>query len=157
MWSGVRWVLAVACAAAVTLLAACSTTAGAQPVMNPSDLVATWTSPDGGSMSFTGDHRFTVSGLRIGKFWNACASGTRLTASGTWQFLNSQGDSGSGLNGLQKGSMVDLSFAGATGNPAVNCTGGFLRFTSWDVGAARGLCLQLDPDTPCAGYIFNRR
>jgi hypothetical protein len=148
--------MAAACAAAVTVLAACTTQSGSQPVMGPADLVAVWTSPDGGSMSFTGDHRFTVTGLRIGQFWNACARGSRLSASGTWQFLNSQGDSGPGLNGYQQGSMVDLSFTGATGAPAVGCTGGFLRFTSWNVGSAPGLCLQMDPDTPCDGYVFNR-
>jgi hypothetical protein len=58
--------------------------------------------------------------------------------------------------GYPQGSMVDLAFDGAAGHPSAGCTGGFIKLTTWNVGSVPGLCLQLDPDTPCDGYIFTK-
>lgn len=143
-------------AVAVTALAGCVAQSGTQSVLTPADLAATWTSHDGGSIAFSADHRFVAIGLRLGKFWKPCAGVGKISVSGTWQFLNSQGDSGGGLTGYAKGRMVDLSFDGANGSPTIGCTGGFIKLTTWNVGSAPGLCLQFDPDTPCVGYIFNK-
>jgi hypothetical protein len=154
---GVRPPLAAAvpAALAVTMLAACAVQAASSPALTPAELTATWASPDGGSIAFAADHSFAASGLRLGKFWSPCAGAGKISVSGMWRFLNSQGDSGA--TGYSRGSLVDLSFASAAGNPTIGCTGGFLKLTSWNVGSTPGLCLQFDPDTPCDGYIFSKR
>jgi hypothetical protein len=97
-----------------------------------------------------------ATGLRLGKFWNPCAGAGEISVSGTWQFLNSPGDSAPGFTGYSKGSLVSLNFDGAPGNTSAGCTGGEIKLTSWNEGSTRGLCLQFDPDTPCDGYIFNK-
>lgn len=144
-------------AAAVTMLAACVTRSGTQPVLTSTDLVAVWRSHDGGSIAFTSDHRFVATNLSLGKFWNGCAGAGKISASGTWQFLSSQGDSSISFTGYSRGKMVGLSFDGAAGNPSIGCTGGAIKLTSWNVNSTPGLCLQMDPDTVCDGYVFNRR
>ncbi len=152
-----RAAAAIYVAAAVTLLVGCVTLSGTQSVLSSADLVAVWRSPEGGSIAFSGDHRFVATGLRLNKFWNGCAGTGRISASGTWQFLNSQGDSSVGSTGYSTGRLVDLSFDGAAGNPSIGCTGGAIKLTSWNVHSKPGLCLQMDPDTACDGYVFNRR
>lgn len=155
--AGIRYVLAIAyIAAAVVLVTSCVAQSGTQPVLSSSDLVATWTSPDGGSITFTRNHRFTAAGLRLDRFWKGCAGVGRISASGTWQFLNSHGSSGLSPTGYAKGSLISLSFGGVADNPSLGCTGGGIELTSWNVGSTPGLCLQFDPDTPCDGYVFNR-
>jgi hypothetical protein len=147
---------AVGAVATITLLAAHGPPSGTQSVLNPADLAATWTSPGGGSITFARDHSFVATALRLDKFWNPCAGAGKISVSGTWQFLNSQGGSGPGLTGYPQGSMVDLTFDGAAGNPSIGCTAGFIKLTTWNVGSTPGLCLQFDPDTPCDGYLFSK-
>lgn len=138
-------------AVAVIILVACVTQVGAQPVLSSADLTAKWVSPDGGSITFAATHRFTATGLRIGKFWRGCARLGEISGSGNWQFLNSHGDSG--VVGFTRGSLVSLTFEGRSSA----CIAGQLTLTSWNVGSKRGLCVQFDPDTPCDGYVFDKR
>jgi hypothetical protein len=145
-------VVAAACAAAAMIMfAACSVPSGAQPVLSSADLAATWASPDGGSITFASDNRFKASGLRFDKFWAGCAGRGKISGPGTWQFLSAQGDSGM----YSKGSLIGLYFAAVAGGSSSLCLGG-ITLTSWNVDSAPGLCLQMDPDTPCAGYIFKK-
>jgi len=129
--------------AAMILLAACVQQSGTQPVLSSSDLVATWVSPVGGSISFASDHRFTTSGLRLGKYWGGCAKTGRISAAGTWQFLSPQGDSGVNPTGYSKGSLIDLSFDQTPGPSPIDCIGGAMTLTSWNLGSARGLCVAI--------------
>lgn len=142
-------VVGVAVVAVTALLAPRAVPSGTQSVLGPANLAATWTSPDGGSITFARDHGFAATGLRLDKFWTPCAGAGTISVSGTWQFLDANGDSG--LD--PAGSMVGLTFDGAAANPAIGCTGGGIMLTTWNAG----LCLQFDPDTPCDGYIFSKR
>jgi hypothetical protein len=29
--------------------------------------------------------------------------------------------------------------------------------TTWDSGSQQGLCVQMDPDDPCDGYVFTKQ
>jgi hypothetical protein len=147
-------VLAPMCAAAAIILLATCAQYGTQPVLNSADLVATWVSPAGGSITFANSHRFTGAGLRLDKFWGGCAGAGKISVSGTWQFLSPQGDSGAGL--YSRGNLVGLYFDAKAGDPSTGCTGGGITLTTWNTGSATALCLQFDPDTPCDGYLFER-
>lgn len=155
--SGARAAAAGAAAAALALLTGCGTQPAAQPVLSTAGLVATWTSHSGGSVTFAGDHRFAASDLRPGKFWGGCAGSGKFSVSGTWQFLNADGQSSPSLTGYQKGSLIYLAFDPGSGGPSAQCAAGGLTLTSWNVGSAHGLCMRVDPDTPCDGYIFDRQ
>ena len=147
-------VLAPLCAAAAIVLLATRTQYATQPVLSSADLIATWVSPAGGSITFANSNRFTAAGLRLDKFWGGCAGSGKISVSGTWQFLSPQGDSATGS--YANGSLVDLVFNDTAGNPSTGCTGGGITLTSWNTGSAAALCLQFDPDTPCDGYVFER-
>lgn len=69
---------------------------------------------------------------------------------GTWQFLNSQGYSGSSLGYYVKGSVIGLIFT----SPANSKCGD--QFTTWKQGPEVGLCLYLDPDSPCTGSVYTK-
>jgi hypothetical protein len=147
-------VMAPPCAAAAIVLLATRAQSGTQPVLSSTDLVATWMSPAGGSITFANSNRFTAAGLRLDMFWGGCAGSGKTSVSGTWQFLSPQGDSGTGS--YSKGNLVYLYFDDTAGDPLAGCTGGGITLTSWNTGSATALCLQFDPDTPCDGYVFER-
>jgi len=128
-----------------------------QPTLTSADLSTTWRSSDGGSITFAEDHQFSAIGLRLDKFWTGCSGFGEMSVSGTWKFLNSNGDSGPGLTGYPSGSLMSLDFSKASDSPSLGCTGGGIDLTSWNVNSVAGLCLQMDPDTPCDGYIFVRQ
>jgi hypothetical protein len=98
------------------------------------------------------NHVFRAAELRLARFWAGCTKSQEISASGTWQFLSPEGATSQGFGGAYlKGSLVYLTF----NNSPTECLGG-IGLTSWNVGGASGLCLQMDPDTPCDGYIFDK-
>lgn len=155
--SKARTAACAATLAALALLAGCATQSAAQPFLSTAGLVATWTSHSGGSVTFASDHRFTASDLQPGKFWGECARSSEFSVSGTWQFVNADGQSGPSMTGYQKGSLIYLAFDPGSGGPSAQCVAGGITLTSWNVGSAQGLCMQVDPDTPCDGYIFSKQ
>lgn len=117
-------------------------------------MAGTWVSPDGGSIAFSTSHAFTAEGLRLGEFWTGCPKSARISVSGTWEFLNSQGDS-NGFTGFPTGNLLYLTFNSQVHGSPSECLGG-ISLTSWDTSQTPGLCLQMDPDTPCDGYVFDK-
>ena len=138
---------------AVILLAACGGT-HSQPVLNKSDLVGTWTSSKEGKVTFGSDYKFIATDLRIGSYFsNRCQL---VSGSGTWQFLSPQGASGPSLTSYIRGNLISLNFDSSTSVSAFTCTGGGIELTSWKTNSPAGLCLDLDPDSPCTGSLFVR-
>lgn len=130
---------------AVVSLAGCVTfgSAARQPNLVVADLPGTWVSGDGASITFTGDGVFSAAKIDfykvIPKAISACGV---LSGTGTWQLSN-------------PANLVDLRFTSLS--PQGSCSGEFLEMTSWDTGSKPSLCVQIDPDTPCDGYVFTKR
>lgn len=136
-------------AVAAMLLSSCGRS-DTQPVLTRADLAGEWSSSHDATMTFYSDHRLKVSGLNLSAYLGGrnCKD---ISGSGTWQFLNSQGDSGSSLGSYTSGNQIALNFASPI-SPACDAS-----FTSWEVDPPVGLCLDLDPDSPCSGDIFTKR
>ena len=130
------------------ILASCGRS-NAQPVIASSDVIGIWTS-GGASLTFLANQDVSVRDLRLASFFGSSCQD--LTGSGTWQFLSSTGDSGSSLSAIHKGSLISITLSDPNN---MRCDG--LEFTSWKLHGSQGLCLSLDPDTPCTGYVFNRQ
>jgi hypothetical protein len=132
------------CALAVGSLSGCVTLGNADsPALFPPGLQGRWVSGDGASITFKTTGTFTATRVDFGKALpRSCGV---VSGAGTWQL-------GSGA----QANIVTLYFTRMPTSP--DCTGAeFLTMTSWDTGSARGLCVQLDPDTPCNEYIFTER
>jgi hypothetical protein len=100
-------------------------------------------------MRFFADHQFIASGLNLSADGgNTCSD---VTGAGTWQFLSPQGVSGPTLTTYAKGSVVGLIF-----NSPVS-SGCDTEFSSFEINPPLGLCLDLDPDSPCTGEVFTKK
>jgi len=139
-----RWLAAAAFGlAGVFLLASCSR-AYSQPTITGAELLGTWVGPNGASMTFRADQTVTVHNLNLG--WRGpTAHCQSVTATGTWQFLNSQGASGTSPRVYSKGNLVGVEFQA---QQIEVCS---TEFTTWVATPPLGLCLDLDPDVPCTG------
>ncbi len=137
------------CSLAVVLpLAACGPATN-QPVLTSTDLTATWATPSGATLTFFSNHQFAANGLNLAAYFgDSCRN---VTGSGTWQFLSPQGHSGPGPTSYAKGNVVSLVFNSPV-SPLCNA-----EFTSWEIKQSAGLCLDLDPDTPCTGALFSKK
>jgi hypothetical protein len=126
-------------------------------VLRSADLVTTWSSAEGGSVTFAKDHHFTAKGLRLRDlFANRCPP--TATVSGTWEFLGSDGTSGPSLTSHKEGRLIDLSFDSSADYAAYSCTGGGITLTSWSPEPPLTLCIDVDPDTPRGtGYVFEKK
>jgi hypothetical protein len=149
MTRGGRRMTGLLCISAVlALLAGCARGTNT-PVLTRAELVAKWVSPSGASMTFFADHQFTASGLNLSaEGGNACSD---VTGTGTWQFLSPQGVSGHTLTRYAKGSVVQLGFNSPVPS---GCDAGF---SSYEINPPVGLCLDLDPDSPCTGEVFTKK
>ena len=141
-----------ACGLAMGLLTGCVTFGPGpqQPILDVTDIPGTWVSGDGASITFTGAGVFTAAKFDFRKAISACGV---LSGTGTWQLHNPSDDyppspAGSPTN------LVDLTFTSVS--PPGSCSGGIIEMTSWYTSKP-GLCVQIDPDTPCDGYVFTKR
>ena len=133
--------------AAVLMAAGCGGVIDSQPILTRAELVGTWAGPDGATMTFRDDHTVTVRHLDTTPLSNC----RNVSADGTWQFLSPDGVSGPGLTGYSKGDLVGVAFSA---QPILACSS---EFTSWEINPPVGLCLDLDPDSPCTGPVLTKR
>lgn len=148
---GRRATILAACGLATGLLTGCVTIGPApqQPTVNLTALPGRWVSGDGASIIFTSHDTFTATNFNYGKVIPTCRT---LSGSGTWRrHPNSENfptpPAGSPEN------LLDMWFTSVS--PTGSCKG-FMEMTTWDAGK-QGLCVQVDPDNPCDGYVFTKR
>jgi hypothetical protein len=66
--------------------------------------------------------------------------------------LSPQENSGPSLTTYSRGNLVGLTFMNPAHGPC-----GLPQFTSWTSGGSVGLCLDIDPDSPCTGDLFLKK
>lgn len=139
---------------AVGLLTGCVVSIAQQPNLVATDLPGTWVSSDGASITFTGDGTVTATKFDfykvIPKAISACGV---LSGTGRWQLHDPSTDYPAAPAGSPT-NLVDLTFTSLS--PPSTCTDEAIEMTSWDTGSKPGLCVQVDPDTPCNGYVFTK-
>jgi len=137
-----------ACGLATGLLTSCVSLGPApqQPSVSLAAVPGTWVSGDGASITFTSDGTFTAT-----KFNFANAAMPMCPApseAGTWKIHNNSEDYPEpAANSPQN--LLDLWFT------SESCWGS-MELTTWDTGGKQGLCVQVDPDDPCGGYVFTK-
>ncbi len=146
---GHRATVVATCGLATGLLTGCVSFGPSpqQPSVNIATVPGTWVSGDGASITFTSDGTFTAS-----KFNFANAAMPMCPApseAGTWKIHNNSEDYPEPPANSPE-NLLDLSFTSET------CWGA-VELTTWDTGGTQGLCVQVDPDNPCGGYVFTKR
>lgn len=124
--------------------------AAQQPSLDAADLLGTWVSSDGSSVTFAGAGSFAAAKINYGKY--VIPTCGLISGSGIWQFVDSNGQTST--SSLDSANIVALFFRKVSSSS--KCSG-VMQLTSWDTGSTPGLCVQEDPDTPCDGYIFSKR
>lgn len=118
-----------------------------------SQLAGTWISPEGsGAITFSADHSFEATRLNLnGLFGVTCLPAA--STSGTWEFLSPDGDSAPNLTQYSSGNVIALTFAGLDSAPTSACTSAWsqTQLTTWQINGPLGLCVDMDPDSPCTG------
>jgi hypothetical protein len=140
------------------LAAGCAVVAGAQepaqPDLTVSQLAGAWVSPEGsGTITFYADHSFAAARLNLNGLWGQACQPT-TSASGTWGFESPDGDAvSSDPTEYSSGNAVFLVFAGSASAPYSTCASkwGSIQLTTWQVNGPLGLCVEMDPDSPCFG------
>jgi hypothetical protein len=68
-------------------------------------------------------------------------------------FESPDGDSDSDLPEYSSGNVVFLAVTSPTSTPILTCTGEFdlIQLATWQINGPLGLCVDMDPDSPCAG------
>jgi hypothetical protein len=122
-----------------------------QPSVNLATLPGTWVSGDGASITFTSGNEFTATNFNYGKAMPTCGT---LSGSGTWRLHDSSEDYPTPAAGSPD-HVLDMLFTSVS-SPG-RCAGGPMEMTTWDTGGKQGLCVQMDPDNPCDGYVFTKR
>jgi len=137
----------------LTMLAACNVgqAADPQPILGKADVVGSWSSPKGGQITFSGDQQFTATDLRLGPYYGAGCQ--HLSVVGASLFIKQQSDSCRSLTSYKSGNFISLNFVAPGSGP---CAIG-IELASWEVNPPVTLCLNLDPDSPCAGYVFVKK
>ena len=128
------------------VISACGAGQTSQPILKTSDLVGTWTGQRG-ALTFSADH--SVEGHDL----NVDDPNCRMTISGpgVWQFVSPAGSSSISNTRYKKGNGIFVVF------PSQKGTCGAVSLTSWQINGPLGLCIELDPDDPCAaGEPFRR-
>lgn len=138
--------------AAVLDLSACARVTN--PTITSSSLVGRWVSAHDGSLTFGAGQGFAAERLRNPFFGSAQCSGT-----GTWQFTNSQGDTGTSPTEYTTSDEIAVFYNpnGPTGggSPGFGC--GPFELITWYSGGTPGLCMDFDPDSPCTGEVYVKR
>jgi hypothetical protein len=135
------------------LLTGCMSFAGLgpqQPSVNLAKLPGTWVSGDGASITFTGGDDFTATNFNYGRVMASCHT---LSGSGTWQLVTNSEEYPAPPAGTPE-NLLGLWFSSVS--PPGSCLGWF-QLTTWNTGSTLALCLEMDPDNPCEGYIFTKR
>jgi hypothetical protein len=145
-----RWLLTCAAfAVSAVMLPSCSIEASAQPVLLRQDLIATWATKNGATLMFSAGQKFVANRLDLSAFGNQCR---HVSGVGTWQFLNRHGSSGPSPGAYVKGNLIGLTFTRVVDSL---CSGA--EFTTWRPNSVVGLCLYVDPDSPCTGDLFTKQ
>jgi hypothetical protein len=148
----------IVCTAAPLVLAAgCAAVAGAlappQPDLSASQLAGSWVSPEGsGTITFYDDYTFTATRLDLnGLLGVRCRPAA--SASGTWVFESPDGSAEQDRPQYPSGNVVFLTVASIASAPSSTCTGllNGIQLSTWQINGPLGLCVDLDPDSPCAG------
>ena len=117
------------------------------PAVNAASVPGTWVSGDGASITFTSHGTFTATKFNFAR--SAMSKCPNPIEGGTWTIhSNSEDYPPPPTNSPEN--LLDLAFTGAS------CLGG-VELTTWDTGGTQGLCVQVDPDDPCGGYVFTKR
>jgi hypothetical protein len=149
----------IVCTVAPLVLAAgCAVAEGAfapaQPDITVSQLAGTWLSPEGsGGFTFYANHTYAATRVDLsGLFGVKCQPAA--SASGTWGFESPDGDAMStDLTAYSSGNVVFLTVTSPTSAPISTCTGSLdsIQLATWQINGPLGLCVDMDPDSPCAG------
>ena len=146
-----------ACGLATGLLTGCVSFGPSpqQPSVNLAALPGTWVSGDGASITFTSDGTFTATKFNYGEAMPTVIPTTcrTLSGSGTWQLVTNSEEYPAPPAGTPE-NLLDLWFTSVS--PSGSCLG-WVQLTTWDTGSKQGLCLEMDPDDPCEGYVFTKR
>jgi hypothetical protein len=124
-----RWMVAMCAAPLVFLVSACGPGVDVQPVIRADQLIGRWRAPGGATMTFTPSHQFTGARLDLFPGVRAC---TGVSVEGTWEFLNSHGDSGPSLSAYAQGQVIGIDIT----NLRAACGA---EFTTWQQGSGTGL------------------
>ena len=135
---GRRATALAACGLATGLLTGCVSFGPSpqQPSVNLGALPGTW-----------------VSGAARRSPSRATATCRTLSGSGTWQLVTNSQEYPAPPAGTPE-NLLDLWFTSVS--PPASCLG-WVQLTTWDTGSKQGLCLEMDPDDPCEGYVFTKR
>jgi hypothetical protein len=147
-----RAIALVAFALTTGLLTGCASSGGPpqQPSVNLAKLPGTWVSGDGASITFTAGDEFRATNFNYRRVMGWCRT---LSGSGTWQLVTNSDEYPVPPAGTPE-NLLDLWFSSVS--PPGSCLGVF-TLTTWNTGSTLGLCLEMDPDDPCDGYIFTKR
>lgn len=152
-----RWAMTLAASGLATgLLTGCVSFGPSpqQPSVNLAALPGAWVSGDGASITFTSDGTFTATKFNYGKAMPMVIPTCRtLSGSGTWQLVTNSEEYPAPPAGSPE-NLLSLWFSSVS--PPGSCLG-FLQLTTWDADGKQGLCLEMDPDDPCEGYVFTKR
>jgi hypothetical protein len=132
-------------AGCILLMSGCAASPTAQPVLKVVDVVGMWSNHKGSTITFQADGRFSSVAMDLG--W-APAGCRNVSGPGNWDFLSPEGDSPSG-DPYTSGNQIELSFDGQ--NDSCDAS-----LTSWEISPPVGLCLDLDPDSPCTGIPWTK-
>ncbi|MFF2792625.1 hypothetical protein ACFVT6_38780 [Streptomyces sp. NPDC058049] len=146
------WRAIVLAAAGVVLTASCGYGAAIHSAVIPQEqLAGTWASPDGTSLTFSGERTFAGSGFdKVGAMAGCAAPGTLST--GRWAFYASP--EGGGLvvsdETATRGGSLQLSF---TDDPT--CTVSVYLYGNFGNAEDPSMCPTKDPDDGCppGGYL----
>jgi hypothetical protein len=150
--AGRRATALAACGLATGLLTGCVSFGPSpqQPAVNLAALPGTWVSGDGASITFTSDATFTATKFNDGEAVPTCGT---LSGSGTWQLVTNSDEYPAPPAGTPE-NLLALWFTSVS--PPGSCLSS-IDLTTWDTGSEQGLCLEMDPDDPCEGYVFIKR
>jgi hypothetical protein len=133
----------------VLVLAACGNSQGTtQPILTQHQVIGTWTSQSGSSLTFEPAHELVVKHVDIGPAVPGCGS---ASGAGTWQFLSLKGVSGSSPTTYKQGNLIMVLM------PSIpeHCNG--WGITTWGTSSSVRLCVASDPDSPCTSETFARQ
>lgn len=131
------------------VLGACSNPEGTdQPILTQDQIVGTWISQTGSSLTFKPGHELVVRHVDISPSVPGCGT---ASGGGTWQFLSLKGVSGPSPNTYKHGNLIMVLM------PSIpeKCNG--WGITTWGASSSVRLCVESDPDSPCISETFARQ
>lgn len=92
-------------------------------------------------MVFHKDYTFNAVAMETDPVLPKCTS---VSGTGEWEFTNAHGNTPPPGVTYKSGNQIFLAFDGQ--NDTCNA-----ELTTWEINPPVGLCLDLDPDSPCTG------